>query len=450
MTANKTVTGLRALMVGAASAAVLCAFGATAQAEGVLNGQTIRIIGISDPVFQVMQKIHGQLEEMAGGTIELDVRPFDVLRQQILLNADNSESAYDIVAIDLPQFGEYKGFLRDLSPMIEASGMDMSDFYPAAAEGAVHDGRTLGISIQPHPEILAYRTDLFEAAGLAPPETTADVLAAAKALHGSRDGLAGICWNAARGTALGQTFIQVLGAHGHPPIHLTETSPQHFDIGAITAENMHPWLDDAAAQETAQYLVDLMPYSPPGILNMAWDERVRVFAQGGCAMTYIWSGRSAIYELDPEAEARGNVAYLPHPRGASGRNVSTLGGWYVGIPTNVPEDRVELAWKVIEWLTSPEMMTLYTENGDCVSPRFSVAADPEVVARCPSIAAVDQMARNDQIAAWQRPPVPELQAIVDVLGSEMHEMISGDKTPAEAIEESQSQVDRIMMRAGYY
>ena len=420
------------------------------QAQGVLNGETVRLLVIGDPVFQVMQRIHGDLEKMAEGTIELEVRPFDVLRQQVLLNAENDVSSYDLIAIDLPQFGEYKPFLRDLSGMVAESGMDMSDFHPAAAEGAVHDGKTLGIPIQPHPEILAYRLDLFEAAGLEAPKTTADVLAAAKALHGSRDGLSGICWNGARGTALGQTFIQTLGSHGHPPIALAETSPLHFDLGNIGPDNMHPRLDTEQAMQTAEYLNALMEVSPPGILNMAWDERVRVFAQGGCSMTYIWSGRSAIYELDPEAEARGKVGYIPHPHGPAGRNVSTLGGWYLGIPTNLPDDRVGLAWDVIEWMTGEEMMVEYTKHGNCVAPRFSVSGNPDVISRCPVVKWVDDMARNDQLAGWQRPPVPELQQIVDVLGAEMHEMLAGDKSPADAVANSHRQIDRIMMRAGYY
>ena len=74
---------------------------APASGADVLGGETIRILAIGDPVFQVMQKIHGQMEEMAGGKIQLEVRPFDVLRQQVLLNAQNATSNYDIIAIDL-------------------------------------------------------------------------------------------------------------------------------------------------------------------------------------------------------------------------------------------------------------------------------------------------------------------------------------------------------------
>ena len=99
--------------------------------SGVLEGKKIRILGIGDPVFQVMQKILPELEKMAGGTIELDVRGFDPLRQQVLLNSKNKVSDYDLIAVDLPQFGEYTPFLTDMSAMVDGSSMDPSDFYSA-------------------------------------------------------------------------------------------------------------------------------------------------------------------------------------------------------------------------------------------------------------------------------------------------------------------------------
>ena len=190
---------------------------AHAQDDSVLGGETIRIIGIGDPVFQVMQKIHGEMEEMAGGTIQLDVRPFDVLRQQVLLNAQNDTSSYDIIAVDLPQFGEYKPFLSDLNSFIETSGYDGSDFHDVAWTGAQFGGAQLGIPLQPHPEIFAYRTDIFEKYGLDAPTTHDKVLAAARTISEQEDGMAGVCWNAARGTALGQTFIMNMGDFGAAP-----------------------------------------------------------------------------------------------------------------------------------------------------------------------------------------------------------------------------------------
>jgi multiple sugar transport system substrate-binding protein len=437
------------LIVAGLVASAVSAATVSSQAAAVLDGQTIRILAIGDPVFQVMQKIHDDMEKMAGGKIELEVRPFDVLHQQVLLNAQNPTSSYDIIAIDLPQFGEYKSFLLDLDALIKESGFDAADFQEAAWTGAQASGKQLGIPIQPHPEILAYRKDLFEEAGLRPPESTDDVLAAAKKLHNSKPGLAGIAWNGARGTPLGQTFIQVMGSFGQAPIDLPKKD-HGFAIDNIRPQNMKPMIDTPAGLATAKYLKALMDYSPPGILNMAWDERVRVFAQGGAAMTYIWSGRSAIYELDPQAQARGKVGYVVHPHGPGAVPVSPLGGWSLGIPSNLEKNRIPLAWKVITWLTSPEMMKEYTKHGDCVSPRHSVSQDPSVIADCPVIPVVDAMASKGELADWQRPPVPELQQIVDVLGSVMHEMLAGKRTPEDAVKESQQEIDRIMRKAGYY
>ncbi|MGI9452535.1 MAG: ABC transporter substrate-binding protein [Geminicoccaceae bacterium] len=436
-----------ALAIGAASLAL----GAMtpAHAEGVLDGETIRILGIGDPVFQVMQRIHGDLEEMAGGTIQLDVRPFDVLHQQVLLNAQNDVSSYDLIAVDLPQFGEYMHFLTSLNPLIEEHNFDGSDFHDVAWTGAQFGGQQLGIPLQPHPEIFAYRTDIFEKYGLDAPKTHADVLAAGKTVQENEEGMAGVCWNAARGTPIGQAFIMTQGDFGAAPIDMVKVGDD-FDMGNIKPENMHPTIDTPAGKATMDYFLSLLDMSPPGILNMAWDERVRVFAQGGCAMTYIWSGRSAIYELDEEAPARGNVGYVPHPSGPDSPNRSTLGGWYLSIPTNIGPDRIQLAWKVIDWLTSPEMIAEYTKHGNCVAPRKSVSADADVIARCPVIPHVSQMAEDGFMHGWQRPPVPEIQKIVDVMGAETHSVLTGDVTPEEALANAQRLLDREMRKAGYY
>lgn len=422
---------------------------AQSQADGVLDGETIRIIGIGDPVFQVMQKIHGDMEELAGGTIELDVRPFDVLRQQVLLNAQNNESSYDIIAVDLPQFGEYKPFLTDLNSFIEESGYDGSDFQQVAWTGAQFGGAQYGVPLQPHPEIFAYRTDIFEKYGLDAPTTHEKVLAAAKTISEQEDGMAGVCWNAARGTALGQTFIMDMGDFGAAPIDMVKQGDD-FLMGDIQPENMKPMFDTEAGKATAEYLLNLTEVSPPGILNMAWDERVRVYGQGGCAMTYIWAGRSAIFEQDEASPAKGNTAYLPHPSGQNSPAKSPLGGWFLAIPKNIAPERAELAWKTIEWLASAEMIEEYTKHGNCVSPRSSVSQIDSVVERCPVIPEVEKMSQNGELAGWQRPPVPEIQIIVDVIGAEMHEVISGGKSPGDALAAAQRQLDREMRKAGYY
>jgi multiple sugar transport system substrate-binding protein len=421
-----------------------------ANADGVLNGETIRIIGLGDPVFQAMQNMHDELEKIGGGKVQLDVKGFDVLHQQVLLNSQAKVSSYDIIPIDLPQFGEYKSLLMDLTPLIKESKYDYSDYQKAAWEGAQQGGMQLGLPEQPQPEIFAYRTDVFAKHNMKPPQTTDEMLADAKALHNAEPGMAGMCWNGQRGTPLGQAFIQILGSYGQPPIAEPKKGDHDFDISDLKPENMHPQIDSPQGLAVAKLLLALLPYSPPGTLNAAWGDSYHVMAEGGCAMGYVWSGYTATWEADPKSPAKGKFAYESHPHGPGVAARSPLGGWFLGIPKNIDPARVKLAWAALQWLASPEMMVKYTEHGDCVAPRNSVSTNPDVVARCPAVKAVNDFANAGEIAAWQRPPIPQIQFIYDTLGSEMHEMLDGRKSPEDAVKDSQKIVDRQMRKDGVY
>jgi multiple sugar transport system substrate-binding protein len=435
--------------IGVAGLAVGGLAGPTLAADPVLDGGTVRILAIGDPAFQAMQKIHDDLEKAAGGHIELRVVDFDALHQQALLNFQNKVSSYDIVAVEASQFGEYKAALTDLSPFVKQSGLDGSDFQESAWAGTMYDGKQLGIPFQPHSEILAYRKDLFDAAGLQPPKTTDELLAAAKKLHNSKPGLSGVCWNGARGTPLGQSFVFSMGDYHQAPIDLAKKG-DGFDTDNIKPQNMKPMIDSAAGHAAANYLKNLMQYSPPGILGMAWDERNRVFNQGGCAMLYVWSALAATWELDPSSPIHGKVGYVPKPPGPGFAPASSLGGWFLAIPANIEKSRIPLAWKTIDWLASKDVLTELTKHGDCVAPRHSIAADPDVIARCPVILAMDAFSKQGVFNGWERPPISELQEIVDTVGTEMHKMTSGMITPDEAVANAQKSLDQVMRQAGYY
>jgi multiple sugar transport system substrate-binding protein len=339
--------------------------------------------------------------------------------------------------------------LVDLAPLIKESGMDGSDFQEAAWLGTQFDGKQFGIPMQPHSEILAYRKDLFEEAGIAPPTNTDELLAAAKKLHNSKPGLSGICWNGARGTPLGQTFIFSMADFGQAPIDLKKVDGG-FDISDIKPANMKPMIDSPAGHSAANFIKSLMEVSPPGILDMAWDERNRVFNQGNCAMLYVWSALTATWDLDPNSPIHGKVGYLPKPPGPGNKPASSLGGWFLSIPSNIDKDRIPLAWKAIQWMTSKDLLTELTKNGDCVAPRHSIAADPEVTARCPAILAMDEFSKQGVFNGWERPPISELQQIVDTVGTELHRMTSGQITPDDAVANAQKSLDDLMRQAGYY
>jgi len=198
------------------------------------------------------------------------------------------------------------------------------------------------------------------------------------------------------------------------------------------------------------YLHRLIECSPPDILDMDWDKRTNVFLEGHAAMAYCWTVRAARFEYDIASAVKRKVAYLQQPRGPNGASNNPMGGFLLCIPSNLPAERVELAFEAVAWMTSPEAMKANVQNGFPVAPRFSVSADPEAAATSPIVSIVDKLAKRNLLKSWPRPPVPEYRSIESILGEEIHRALRGEATDREALDVAQARVDRIMREANYY
>ena len=118
-------------------------------------------------------------------------------------------------------------------------------------------------------ELLVYRVDLLERAGLAPPRTIDQTIETARRLHRPSAGVSGIAWNGGRGTPVGHSFIMIMSAFGKPVLDLRQT-PDGFDAEHISGEQMRPMFLSLEARQTVEYLIELMQFSPPNVLNMNW------------------------------------------------------------------------------------------------------------------------------------------------------------------------------------
>ena len=419
--------------------------------RGIGYERPLRILSHSDPTFKTLSDFSAHLNELCGGNLEILTLPLDGLREEIIRNGAKKTTEYDIVAFDIPWIGELvkRGIILPLQKIIKKERYSHFDFHNAAWRGTSYKGEQYGLPIQPTPELLFYRTDLFADAGISPPITTDDLLLAAKTLHRSYPGLAGIVMNYGRGTPVAHTFIQTMASFGRPVIQLTPLD-EDFDVTSIKGDNFRPALLSDAARKTAEYLIELKAYAHRDSMECDWDRRIRIFAEGGAAMTYGWSIRAAYFELDETAAAHGKADFVTHPHAPGGRPVSPMGGFSIGIPSNLADERISRAWRMIEYLTRPELMKLYVQNGNLVSPRFSTSADPEVQALSPIIGKVDAMERRGELKLWPRPPIPEFTDIVGVLGRHVHDMLDGTMSIDQALSTAQNDVDRIMRENGRY
>lgn len=412
----------------------------------------LRILFHADPTFMAMHILKKRFESMFGVRIKSHALSIDRLREEILRNAKLPESRYDIVACDLPWFGEMAkaGHLMPIDQLIDSSGLDVADFHSEALTSARFSGHQYGLPVQTTPELLVYRRDVFEAHDISPPRTVEETIAAARRIHDPfHDGMAGIAWNAARGTPLGHTFLFVMGAFGQPVLNLGRTA-DGFDGENISGEQFRPMFNTDEARASAHYLLELLQYSPRDILTMSWYERARCYAEGHAGIAYCATLLAPLFELDSSSPAHGNTEYLPHPSGPTARSIAPIGGYALAIPSNIKPDRIDATWTALTSLTSAQAVKLYIENGSLVSPRFSVSRDPEVRRISPLISIVDEMARNGVVQMWPRPPAPEIADIIAIAGEEMHDMLLGAKTVDQALINSQNRADELMRAHGHY
>ncbi|WP_102225293.1 ABC transporter substrate-binding protein [Acidimangrovimonas sediminis] len=402
----------------------------------------VRVLVHGDPTFMVMETLKRQFEHIIGTGISQRAFSIDRLHEEALRNGHRKASHYDIIAIDLPWIGEFakKGLILPLDEVMDIARLDPGDFHTAGWRAAHWAGRPYGVPSQTTPELFFYRKDLFAAEGLEPPKTTGAVLEAARRLHAPAHGRYGIAWNAARGTALGHTFMMTCADFGQPVVDLDPIAGG-FDADHLDRDDFVPQFDTPAAEAAAEYLLELMNYSPPDILSMSWYERVRPYAAGRVAMAYGYTLLAPYFELDPGSPAHDTTGYLPHPAGPGGAPVAPVGGYVMAIPANLPPERRAAAAEALIAFTSPAAQKLYIQNGSRTAPRYSVGADPEVQRLSPIFEAVDGMSWRDELQFWPRPPVPRICDLIEICGQELHDMLRGVTTPRAALARTQSRAE---------
>lgn len=405
----------------------------------------IKVLVHSDPTFMVMDNLKRQFEQVIGNEIHQRAFSIDRLHEEVLKNSERKTSRYDIVAFDLPWLGEFveKGVLLPIEEVLDLERLDPADFHTAGWQAAHWGGRAYGVPAQTTPELLFYRRDLLAKAGMEPPRTTDQVLEVAEHFHAPGRNRYGIAWNAARGTALGHTFLMAMADFGKPVFDLSPIA------GGFSAADLHlgnhlPQIDSDAGLAAAHYLKELLDYSPPYILSMSWYERIRPYASGDVPLAYGYTLLAPYFELDKTSSACGQTGYLPHPTGPGAYPIAPVGGYLMGVPANLAPERRKAAAEALIVFTSAQAQKLYIQNGSRTNPRYSVGSDPELRRLSPIFEAIDGMSWRDELQFWPRPPVPQISEIIQICGEEFHDMLRGVCSPEQAVRKAQERAEAAM------
>ena len=177
---------------------------------------------------------------------------------------------YDIATVDIVWSGQFAeaGYTVDLTDWIkrDAAEIKVDDIYPSlmAALGG-YEGKQVAFPFAGYANVLAYRKDLYDAAGLKPPATMEDFVADALKLTDKSKKIYGFVANGQKGPAVAQDWMQYNRQFG----------------GSILDKDGKPTLNSPAnIASVVAYKKLFDEAAPPGAADYDWGGREESFRQG--------------------------------------------------------------------------------------------------------------------------------------------------------------------------
>lgn len=372
-------------------------------------GTELRLVGANHPWQVAITPLLAEFEAATGIKVNFEALGEDQLNQRLTTEFTAGSSDIDVFMqrpLQEARVMQMNGWYEDLANCVSDPDYDFADFADGAVGTTTVNGVLTGIPIVTEQEVLYYRKDLLEAAGLAVPTTLDELKAAAEALTDKENEMYGFVARGQRSPLVTQ-FSSFLYSSGG----------DWFD------ENRQATLNTPEALAAVDlYATLLREYGPPGVLNMSWPQAVAVFAQGNAA---LYTDASSIYAnvLDPElsavADQTGVAAFPAGPAGSIMYNVTS---W--GLSMHSGSQKKDAACEFIKWATSKEIVSRTQGEGAVPGARDSVWASPAGSAAFPADW-VEAVAASSNGRGYDRPLVTAVTQARDIIGTAVNVAIEG-------------------------
>ncbi|AQP46768.1 ABC transporter substrate-binding protein [Tessaracoccus aquimaris] len=424
---------IRRVLAAALTGAVAVGLAACSpSAEGEGGNKSVNVVLANHPWTDLMKEKIPEFEQQSGIKVNLTTYTEDQLSQQLNVKLNAGASDVDVMMIRPLQearlFDRNK-WLADLAEKAQGDAeWDWSDFQPGPQESVTIDGRIVAVPLSTEREVLYYRKDLLDQAGIAIPTTLEELEAAAKQIHESSNGE--VYGFVARGqlSAAVTQFSSFLYSSGADWVNEDGTS------GIATPEAI-------AAYELYGRL--LREYGPPGVTNMSWPEAMGVFTQGRAA---FYAEADSLYTnaTDPaKSKVVDSLGFAQFPAGSAGSRPTNVPAWAVAVPS--ASKNADNAWEFIKWATDKDNTRYVQENGVIGSRASAWDAAPNSV--IPADLAEVQAASAKVGVGYSHPVVLNVARSREIVGEPIITAIEGGDVKASA-EKASALFDEFLAAGG--
>lgn len=395
--------------------------------EQPFAGTELVLASMTDQYVSAFRHLIPMFEEETGIEVTMDELGYVDLYQKLTADFVADTGNYDLMTTDIVWSGEYAAneYTLSLDEYMERDKDELAldDIMPVSWTLGEWEGEHYAYPLAGYANVLNYRKDVLEEAGIAPPATQQELLAAAESLTDAENDFYGMALLGAKGPAVAQDYMAWVQQHG----------------GTILDENGAPALNSPENVEILEFFGSLFEYAPPGATDYWWDQRETAFRTGNVALMEGWSIARAGYENPDISTVVGNVDIALAPVTEGMEPQYGFGGWGIGI--NASSDDPDAAWEFIKWITSPEIQKEWIRH-DGAPIRRSTLEDPELNAEYPWFPILLEAFENGD--GDYRPRIPQYSIIQDALGTAANSYLVGELGAQEALDAAQAQVEAAM------
>jgi len=389
------------------------------------------------PEGKSMAKALQEFGKLKGIKVEVVEAPYSNLFEKIVLDLSKGTGLYDIILLDDPwftQFAENK-WLTELTSYFQAKGesglsADFIDKSQAICRYPYARGLLYAVPAVGNAQMFFYRKDLFAKYGMAAaPATWDEAFTVMKTIADQEDKVHGYVLRGQQGNPVVAQFMPIFWS---------------FNGKMFSRDKSEVQIDTPEALNALNFFLDLKSVSPPGAESFNAQQLATHMLQGTAASTINWPAFVPTFEDPKKSRIVGKIAYSSIPS-SKAVGSSEIGHWLAAVPDS--SNNKEQAFEFVYWATSAEKQKELALKWGNPPTRKSVFQDPEFIAKAEYrhypvlLSAISNSTPRPRIANWNE--------VENTFGVYLSQAVAGTVSPKEALSTAQTEVEKLMKKAGY-
>jgi multiple sugar transport system substrate-binding protein len=402
----------------------------------------ITVLVGSTPWYPAFEKAVGLYEQQTGNHIKLDVTPFGNILEKARNAVRSGQSPYGLMTLDTQWTIEFYegGFLSPLTDIDAAFVMPKevlaygdSGYWNAQKRWRTADGgKLMAYTVLGNVQLLYYRGDLLKQAGIAPPATWNDVLAACTKLA-KPPATYGFVARGEKGNGIRYDWQSVMLAEGAQVVKNPEAGDYTVTINSPQAK---------AALDL--YIELLKRCGPPNFGSLGQGDVIQLLATGKAPLGDVVTAAFASFEDPNKSAVVGKLETAPLPSGAGGARGAVIGNWNAVVPKNAPDAQKKAALAFSRWFLTYDAQRAFAEAGGIPNRSDVYTSD---LAKNPKYRWMPAYLETQKFAR-QELGYAEGAQVEQILGLRLNQALIGEMSSGKALNSAAAEIEALFRKNG--